>query len=96
VTPAGAGGPPPDPAGDRVEVRVHLFANLADYAPGRGGEGVTRVVLPAGATIGDLLRRLRIPDELPRLLLLNGQESALELRLRAGDVVSVLPPLAGG
>jgi molybdopterin converting factor small subunit len=79
-----------------VEIEVQLFANLADYGPVRAGEDETRVALPAGATVDDLLRRLRIPAELPRLLLVNGQEVQPAAPLRAGDVVSVLPPLVGG
>jgi sulfur carrier protein ThiS len=79
-----------------MEVEVHLFANLADYRPpGTRGEAA-RVELPAGATLHDLLRRLRIPDEVPRLLLVNGHEVEPTARLSPGDVVSVLPPLVGG
>jgi sulfur carrier protein ThiS len=79
-----------------VEVEVHLFANLADYGPPGAREGAARVELPAGATLDDLLRRLRIPAELPRLLLVNGHDVEPTARLSPGDVVSVLPPLVGG
>ena len=79
-----------------MEVEVHLFANLADYGPSGAHEGAARVELPAGATLHDLLRRLRIPDELPRLLLVNGHDAEPTARLSPGDVVSVLPPLVGG
>jgi sulfur-carrier protein len=79
-----------------MEVEVHLFANLAEYRPPGGGAGPARVELPAGATLYDLLRRLRIPDEIPRLLLVNGRDVEPTVRLSAGDVVSVLPPLVGG
>jgi sulfur carrier protein ThiS len=79
-----------------VEIEVHLFANLADYGPpGVRGAG-TRVDLPDGATLHDLLRRLRIPDEVPRLLLVNGRDAEPTARISPGDVVHVLPPLAGG
>jgi sulfur carrier protein ThiS len=79
-----------------VEVEVHLFANLADYRPpGVRGEAA-RIELPAGSTVEDLLRRLGIPDEVPRLLLVNGRDAEPTARLGPGDVVSVLPPLAGG
>jgi molybdopterin converting factor small subunit len=81
---------------DLVEVEVHLFANLADYGPPAGSERAARVELPVGATLADLLRRLRIPEELPRLLLVNGQDAEPTTHLSSGDVVSVLPPLAGG
>jgi sulfur carrier protein ThiS len=79
-----------------VEVEVHLFANLAEYQPPGGRTGPVRMELPAGATLQDLLRRLRIPDEIPRLLLVNGRDVEPTVRLSAGDVVSVLPPLVGG
>ena len=84
------------PVGDppEVEVAIRLFANLADYGP--GGAGPARVVLPVGATVGDLLRRLRIPEEVPRLLLVNGRDADATTGLGPGDVVDVLPPLVGG
>jgi molybdopterin converting factor small subunit len=79
-----------------MEVEVRLFANLAAFGPSGARGGAARVELPAGATLHDLLRRLRIPDELPRLLLLNGRDVEPTAQLSPGDVVSVLPPLAGG
>ena len=79
-----------------MEVELHLFANLADYGPpGAAGRGA-RVRLPAGATVGDLLRRFQIPEEVPQLLLVNGQDAEATTRLGPGDVVDVLPALAGG
>ena len=51
-----------------MEVEVRLFANLADYGPPGAPGGAARVELPDGATVGDLLRRLRIPDEVPAIL----------------------------
>jgi len=77
----------------RVEVR--LFANLADRLPGRRGEPTT-VELPAGATVATLLQHLTLPDDLPRLVLVNGVDARPAHPLAAGDVVSVLPPLVGG
>jgi molybdopterin synthase sulfur carrier subunit len=79
-----------------VEVEVHLFANLADYGPPGRHQGAVRVEVPEGASLHDLMERLRIPDELPRLLLVNGREAEPTVRLRPGDVVDVLPPLVGG
>jgi molybdopterin converting factor small subunit len=78
-----------------VRVAVRLFANLADYRPEAGRAPVT-IELPAGATVDELCRHLGIPDALPRLALVNGHEVPLAARLDPGDVVSLLPPLAGG
>ena len=76
-----------------MEVEVHLFAN---YGPPGARGGPARLEVPDGATVRELLGRLRIPDEPAPLLLVNGQEVDPAARLRAGDVVAVLPPLAGG
>ncbi len=79
-----------------MKIEVRLFANLADYLPpGTRGSRAT-VDLPAGATLLDLVRRLQIPDDLPRLMLVNGQDAGAERPLAPGDVVSLIPPLAGG
>ena len=79
-----------------MEVEVHLFANLADHGPPGTRGGSVRVEVPAGTTVGELLHRLRIPEEIPRLLLVNGHEADPAVRLESGDIVAVLPPLVGG
>jgi sulfur carrier protein ThiS len=79
-----------------MEIQVRLFANLAAYAPPEARGGAARVELPEGATVWDLLARLRIPDEGSWLLLVNGRDVEATAMLRGGDVVDVLPPLVGG
>jgi len=79
-----------------VRIEVRLFANLADYRP-RGARGDRALIeLPDGATTADLVRHLAIPADLPHLVLVNGRDASAEQRLAAGDVVSLIPPLAGG
>jgi molybdopterin converting factor small subunit len=82
-----------------VQIRVRLFANLADYLPAplpSRSRGDATLDLPAGSTVHDVIVRLAIPDALPRLTLVNGLDAAPEHPLAAGDVVSIFPPLAGG
>jgi molybdopterin converting factor small subunit len=79
-----------------VTIEVRLFANLAEYLPrGTPGAAVT-LDLPEGASVDDVLRHLAIPAELPCLTLVNGREPVPGHLLGPGDVVSLLPPLAGG
>jgi molybdopterin converting factor small subunit len=79
-----------------VKIEVRLFANLADYLPPGTGGGTAILEVPADTTLGELARGLAIPDELPRLMLVNGHDAAPDRRLAPGDVVSIFPPLAGG
>ena len=78
----------------RVEVR--LFATLISFLPPGSRDGAAILDVPDGSTIRDVVRRLGIPADLERVTLLNGADSAPEAPLRAGDVLTVFPPLAGG
>ena len=78
-----------------IKIEIRLFATLSAYVP--GGEGNTATIeLPDGATVGELVQTLAIPDDLPRITLVNGRDVESEDRLNAGDIVSLFPPLAGG
>jgi molybdopterin converting factor small subunit len=52
--------------------------------------------VPADATVADVAHALRIPDELPKIVLVNGHEAEDDVRLQPDDVVAMFPPLAGG
>ncbi len=77
----------------RVEVR--LFGNLRSYMPVPGAQSAV-VVVSEGASLGDLLEQLNIPQGDPKILLINGIHAERDHRLSEGDRVSVFPPIAGG
>lgn len=79
-----------------MKVEVKLFATLAIYLPAEE-EGSSAVIEVAdGGTVGQAIRRLGIPDETPRITLINGLDADPEQPLQDGDTLSVFPPLAGG
>jgi sulfur carrier protein ThiS len=47
-------------------------------------------------TIQALMKALGVPDDLPKIILVNGQHTAANSYLTDGDIVSVFPPLIGG
>jgi molybdopterin synthase catalytic subunit len=81
-----------------MSVRVLLFAIYADLA---GRESV-ELSLAAPATVGDLLRQLRIAvpgaARIPArpLVAVNQVHAGLDSPVRDGDEVALLPPMAGG
>ena len=52
--------------------------------------------VPDGGTVADVARRLGIPADLARVVLVNGRDAAPEQPLTPGDIVAIFPPLAGG
>ena len=78
----------------RVEVQLH--ATLASFLPPGSRDGVAHVDLEEPATVAALIAHLAIPQELSRVVLVNGHDVEDDATLSAGDVVDVFPPLAGG
>jgi molybdopterin converting factor small subunit len=79
-----------------VKVEVRLFATLASYLPEGNEENAALLDLPDGATVASALHTLGVPDDLPLITLVNGQDAAAGQELKDRDVLSVFPPLAGG
>jgi molybdopterin converting factor small subunit len=79
-----------------VKVTVKLLATFRDFLPQPAGQSALGMDIAADETIQDLLKTLGVPDDLPRIVLINGHYAAEDSRLCAGDVVSLFPPLIGG
>ncbi len=79
-----------------MEVELHLFASLGRYLPEETLGNSCSMKVNSGSTIGDLLRQLRVPPELPKIIFLNGVHAQESDMLHEGDRVGVFPPVAGG
>ena len=79
-----------------MEIEVKLFATLRDYLP-KGSERFScKMEIESQTRIQDILMRLKIPEEMPKIILVNGVHGKKEQILKEGDVLSVFPPVAGG
>lgn len=84
---------------DLVEVEdlvidVQLFAYLAKYSP--TGQETFTLQLDSTATVGLLCAQFKIPQDVERMVLVNGRQAKDSTRLKDGDDVFVFPPMAGG
>ena len=77
-----------------IEIEVEFLAYLADYSP--TGEKRVTLFLEEGATLKELFAKLRIPEKLEMICLVNRTYYAKEKTLRQGDVVSIFPMIDGG
>ena len=82
-----------------VAVQVLLFASYADAL----GAPSVEIALEPGATAGDALARVRAMAAArggrplpPARVAVNERYASESTVLRAGDVVAVIPPIAGG
>lgn len=81
---------------DEITVRVKLFATLRRHYPDLGIGAAMPVELPDGATIGQLIKSLRLPAGEVKVVFVNGIVRGGEYALNDGDEVGVFPAVGGG
>lgn len=79
-----------------MEIEVKLFATLRDYLPKGSDRFSCKLALDGRARVKDILSKLKIPDEIPKIILVNGVHGKNDQVIKEGDVVSIFPPVAGG
>jgi sulfur carrier protein ThiS len=85
----------PQTGTDQITVRVSLFADLRRFLP-PGQDGPQPYMLPAGATVADLLATIGIPSEDEVTPGLNGELATRETELHDGDDLVLFSPMEGG
>lgn len=75
-----------------ASIQIRLFATLGRYAP-PGGD---RLEIPSGATVGEVLHLLGIPEDAVRLIFVDGLRGELSSILRGGERLGLFPAVGGG
>ncbi len=79
-----------------MEIEVKLFATLRDYLPKGSSRFSCKMEVDGSTRVQDILSRLKIPEEIPKIILVNGVHRKKEQILKDGDVLSIFPPVARG
>lgn len=79
-----------------MNIEVHLFATLTKYLPPEAEGRRVSLAVSAGTTAAEVLDQLGIPPKLTKLIMIDGVHQKPDMVLRAGNVLSVFPPIAGG
>lgn len=79
-----------------MKIEVKLFANFRDYLPKGSDRFSCSITLNPSQRVGDVLGKLGLPKDHPKIILINGVHGKEGDRLKDGDVLSVFPPVAGG
>jgi molybdopterin converting factor small subunit len=74
-----------------MDVEVKPFASLKRRQPMDG-----KVQLAAGSRVSDLLATLGIATDDVGILVVNREDGRFDQVLHDGDVVTLIPPIAGG
>ena len=79
-----------------MTITIRLFATFRDLLPAHALRSGLQMEVHEHGTVQALIKALGIPDDLPKIVLVNGQHASENRVLMHGDIVSVFPPLIGG
>jgi molybdopterin synthase sulfur carrier subunit len=74
-----------------MHITVKLFATLR-----QGKFDIDTLDLPPGITVGNIVKRLDIPEKEVTLIFVNGVHAEFETKLHDGDGLALFPPVGGG
>jgi molybdopterin converting factor small subunit len=77
----------------KIEINVRLYGAFKKHAPGDRTDFM--LVLKPGATLGDVLDKLSIPED-ARVALVNGRRIGNDVQFQNGDTLVLFPPVSGG
>ncbi len=78
-----------------MKITLKLFAMLREHLKDHQN-GVVEVTLQEKATVQDVFATFKIPEDIPKIILINGVQKSASDSLHDGDTLSVFPPIAGG
>ncbi len=79
-----------------MEIELKLFANFRDYLPKGSDRFSSKISIDPSDRVRDVLKKVGIPEDFPKIILINGTHGKEDDTLKEGDVLSVFPPVAGG
>jgi sulfur carrier protein ThiS len=79
-----------------MHIQVKLMDIFRDYLPPGSDASGFRLEVRETGRVRDVFSILNIPDDLPRVVLCNGQIIQKDRRLTDGDVIAIFSPIFGG
>jgi len=77
-----------------MDITLKLYTVLREYLPEDLKDNTLSI--PDNSKVVDVINLLKIPDELPKIILINGTQKNPEAEISDGDELSIFPPISGG
>lgn len=79
-----------------MRLTVKLFATLGKFRPDAAGEKPFELQVHDGATVQKVIEMLGLPENVVRVVFVNGRARPLDWTLSDGDELGIFPPIGGG
>ncbi len=75
-------------------INIHLLGYLARFSPTK--QEKFKLEIPGETTVGQVLKEIKFPADIEKVLLVNGRHATGSTQLGDGDEIFVFMPAAGG
>ncbi len=80
-----------------MQIEIKLLTQLKQYLPHSASTGdVQFLEIDEPATVKDVLERLGIPLDMPKVIMINRRQGTIENELIPLDRLTIFPPVGGG
>ena len=79
-----------------MEAEIRLFAMFRRYLPDGSGEFSFRSRFEGQKTVGVIMEELRLPRDVPKIVIVGALQVDADYVIKDGDIVSIFPPMGGG
>lgn len=79
-----------------MKIEVNLYSTLKRYMNKKSAGNSSEIDIKEGAYIKDVMQKLKIPDDLVKLIFINGVHAKRDTLLKDGDRIGLFPPVGGG
>ena len=79
-----------------MDIELKLFFDFKKFLPVGTIKNTVILKLENGITVQKLIENLKLPPEVPKIIIVNGVTVAGNRKLKDGDSIAVFPPMAGG
>jgi molybdopterin converting factor small subunit len=80
-----------------IRIKIRLFSHFEKYLPDpKSADNSCYLNMKEKATVREVLSELGMPLGIPKVIILNNEQGSLEGVLKNGDILTIIPPMAGG
>ena len=80
-----------------MQIEIKLFTQLKQYLPDPALAGSSRYLeIAEPATVKDVLEKLGIPLDMPKVIMINERQGAMDDVMAANDRLTIFPSVGGG
>jgi molybdopterin synthase sulfur carrier subunit len=80
-----------------MQIEIRLLTQLKQYLPQPDSGGSVRSLeIAEPATVRDVLEKLRIPHDIPKIIMINERQGSIDDGIAPLDRVTIFPPVGGG